>query len=139
MEPILDYTPEEQELVDASMGLRFGNYIVDQISTLILGMGILFLMGDMDSDVAGEGTDWGLNIGSILLHVVILIIFENAFGKSPGKFLTRTRVVTEDGSRPSFMNIVGRNLCRMIPFDGLSFLFNANWHDRFSKTRVVMD
>lgn len=138
MEPILDYTPEDQELVDANQGRRFGNFIVDNIGLSIVGNIIaIVILGE--SEVAASDEVLMTNFTFILVYLAVLIIFENAFGKSPGKFLTRTHVVTEDGSRPSFMNIVGRNLCRLIPFEPLSFLFNANWHDRISKTRVVMD
>jgi len=36
-------------------------------------------------------------------------------------------------------DIAQRTLCRLIPFDALSFLFNdsVGWHDTLSKTRIV--
>jgi type II secretory pathway pseudopilin PulG len=49
-------------------------------------------------------------------------------------------VVNLDGTKPSFLRIVGRSLCRDIPFEVLSFLFGEypyGWHDRISKTMVV--
>ena len=66
-------------------------------------------------------------------------LFEAWFGKSPAKFITRTRVLTLRGEKPGWLDIMGRSLCRIIPFDAFSFLFGADWHDRFSRTIVVSE
>ena len=53
--------------------------------------------------------------------------------------ITKTRVVTEDGQKPTAMNILGRTACRFIPFDAFSFLGSkaVGWHDSISKTHVI--
>lgn len=43
-------------------------------------------------------------------------------GKTIGKYITKTIVVMEDGSKPKASDIVLRSLCRLIPFDAFSFL-----------------
>ena len=48
-------------------------------------------------------------------------------------------VVLENGEKPNPNTIALRSICRIIPFDVLSYL-GANaygWHDSFSKTYVV--
>lgn len=67
--------------------------------------------------------------------------FELIFKKTPAKFITRTHVVSDDGSTPSILQIATRSLCRLIPLEEISFLFNEyqGWHDRFSNTVVVED
>jgi uncharacterized RDD family membrane protein YckC len=81
-----------------------------------------------------------LGIYSILLYVFYHTLFEHFLGKTPGKFLSKTHVLTVDGQKPTFLNLLGRNFCRLIPFDNISFLFSKQgWHDEFSKTSVVYD
>jgi uncharacterized RDD family membrane protein YckC len=81
-------------------------------------------------------------------YVVLLVIFfaiwlgyyagfEVASGRTLGKFITRTRVVRTDGTAPTTAQILGRTLARLTPFEALSFLARANWHDRWSGTVVV--
>ena len=75
-------------------------------------------------------------------------ICEYKGGKTLGKKFFRTMVVNDDGTKPTRNAIAIRTLCRLIPFDSISFLFtnvdeNGNmtrtWHDTLSHTRVVRD
>jgi uncharacterized RDD family membrane protein YckC len=67
------------------------------------------------------------------------LLFEGLFGRSIAKFITGSIVVNENGKKPSFGFICIRTLCRLIPFDALSFLSKSGdiWHDSLSKTYVV--
>src|SRR5690606_21846162 len=89
----------------------------------------LYWMGNL-SDLQGQ-----------LIFVVISIFYysftEGLFGRSLGKFITGTVVVDENGEKPSFSVIFKRTLCRLIPFDGFSFLGSRGWHDSISDTFVV--
>jgi len=67
------------------------------------------------------------------------IVLEGIFNCSIGKYLTGTMIVDEHGRKPSFAKILGRTLCRYIPFEAFSF-FGKNprgWHDSMSGTFVV--
>ena len=59
--------------------------------------------------------------------------------RTPAKFLTGTIVVAENGGPPTSGQILGRTLCRFIPFEAFSFLGtpSVGWHDTIPKTRVV--
>jgi hypothetical protein len=46
-------------------------------------------------------------------------------------------VVGELDERPAFSQVVGRTLCRFIPFEVFSFFGEAGWHDSIPKTQVV--
>jgi uncharacterized RDD family membrane protein YckC len=67
------------------------------------------------------------------------LVMEAAFGRTIGKLATGTRVVTVEGGAASFGQILGRTLCRLIPFEAFSFLTEnaVGWHDSIPKTRVV--
>lgn len=88
-------------------------------------------------------------LDGIVLHILYACIFllyyplfEIIFSATPGKMLTGTKVVGIDGNKAGFWRIILRSLCRLIPFEYLSFLFygkypTKGWHDRLSKTLVV--
>lgn len=82
-------------------------------------------------------------IPSVVLGFAILlfyyVILEAATGRTLGKLITGTKVVNEDGGAPSIGQIIGRTLCRCIPFEAFSFLSSdaRGWHDRIPKTYVV--
>lgn len=139
-ELILDYEQPIQspEFYLASSGSRLANYILDRIGIYIL----IFMMSS-----AIEIGFYSSFIADILTALMVLmipaywILSEYFLGKTPAKFITKTKVVTRDGQRPSFLTIVGRTLCRLIPFEQFSFLGAkaVGWHDSISNTRVVID
>ncbi len=122
-------TAETSSFVTASWQKRFLNLVIDTIALFILGgiMGVLF--GDFPNYV------------SLLVTIVFYIVFEALTQKTPGKFLTKTKVVSRSGLKAPFWNIVGRSCARYIPFDALSFIYvhPIGWHDRASGTLVVAD
>lgn len=82
--------------------------------------------------------DYGIGLFAMVLYYVSM---EGLFGTTLGKLVTGTRVVSEDGRRPSWGQVVGRTLARVIPFEPFSVLFSGEdrrgWHDSLSRTRVV--
>lgn len=68
------------------------------------------------------------------------VLLEIKLGRTIGKMITKTKVSTISGERPNWVFILLRTLCRFIPLEQFSFLFNKDaigWHDKFSKTRVI--
>lgn len=65
---------------------------------------------------------------------------ESIFAKTPGKWFTRSRVVTLEGRRPNIAVILWRSLLRLTIID-LFFgpFLNGPLHDYASKTTVVED
>lgn len=130
-------------VLPASSGRRFVNLIVDQIGCVLLVFAIDIVL--IVFAVALNMKDAVTNIPDILIGVIVCLIYyipqEAIWGKTLGKFLTGTKVVSADGTTPTFGQVLGRTLCRMIPFEAFSFLFGGGnpvgWHDKFSFTRVV--
>jgi uncharacterized RDD family membrane protein YckC len=135
----------------ASRGKRFINLIVDNIVIQVLStvagvvLGVIygaFLVasgGTISQDDEAILNLVGFAVG-VLVAVSYFVVMEALFQRTIAKFLTGTRVVTPDGGRPSFGQIVGRSFARLIPFEAFSFLGSANpigWHDSLSGTRVV--
>ena len=135
----------------ASQGKRFLNSILDNIFIQILaGMaGFVFGLTYAAMKVASnspmtQSDESMLRILGYLIGLFVAISYyvvtEALFQRTIAKFITNTKVVKEDGSCPSFGQILGRSFARLIPFEALSFFNGKNpvgWHDSLSGTRVV--
>ncbi|WP_372845146.1 RDD family protein [Pontiella sp.] len=127
---------------------RFLNLVVDGIVFNLLTSAVAFvvLLGMVMADqharvesILAKANGVGAGILSLVLYIGYFAVFEISFGKTPAKFLTKTKVVDGRGDLPGWLDICGRSLCRIIPFDAFSFLVGKDWHDRFSNTSVVYD
>jgi uncharacterized RDD family membrane protein YckC len=108
---------------------RFINTVIDNVALFIVGGILGVLIGDYS------------NILALFISVAFFAIFEVLTQKTPGKYLTKTKVVSREGTKPAFGNIIGRSFARLIPFDALSFIYvhPIGWHDSLSATLVVPD
>jgi uncharacterized RDD family membrane protein YckC len=86
----------------------------------------------------GTGT-FELFLIEFAITLYYYLVLEGIFNTSIGKIITSTMVVDYDGRKPGFGQILGRTLCRYIPFDALSFLGknSRGWHDSIPNTYVV--
>ena len=144
--------PNKMQL--ASQGKRFLNYIIDYIAIQVLAMvagfviGALIAVGSMTADGTldqeSETPLGPLGIASFAVALIVslgyFVLMEAVFQRTLGKLVTGTIVVTADGGSPSFGQILGRSLSRLIPFEAFSYLFGkppVGWHDSLSGTRVI--
>ncbi|WP_297093222.1 RDD family protein [uncultured Draconibacterium sp.] len=130
----------------AGTGKRFANYIIDWIFIYIFILVLFFTLG-VALEIAAPGIVDSIIGNTFLLYFWILlnyymyfVILEATTGRTIAKFITGTKVVTMDGEQPNFSTILLRSICRFIPFEAFSFLFESQrgWHDRLSKTRVIV-
>ena len=132
---------EQPTLKVASTGKRFANYIIDIIGFYIVAI-VLAIVAEIVSpgkvDALQENT-LGQYAVIYALLVVYYTVFEGSFnGKTPGKFITRTRAVTENGQPLTWKDAISRSLCRLIPFEPFTYLGNElGWHDTISHTMVI--
>jgi uncharacterized RDD family membrane protein YckC len=120
----------------ASRRRRLVNLVAD---SLIVGW-LAAIMGNFvpDSWVESESTVWAVALVlPFILTFLYYFVFEIALRRTPGKLLTRTRVVAEDGLEPEVGTIAVRTLVRFVPFEVFSGLSGSCWHDRWAGTRVV--
>jgi uncharacterized RDD family membrane protein YckC len=76
----------------------------------------------------------------IIFIVLYYMLLEHKYQKTIGKIITKTKVVNLEGEKALIGDIVSRTLCRLIPFDRVSFFFTRNgFHDVISKTKVIKD
>lgn len=131
----------------ASRGQRFANFILDLLMQFIIAV----LLGVVATVLAYVFNADGLLIWidemdglqerliGILIMLTYYVPFEALTGRTVGKYITKTKVVMEDGSLPPAGTVFIRSLCRILFIEALSFLGNPprGWHDSASKTYVV--
>ena len=131
--------PEEKKLyAPATILRRLSNYLLDSIFKVII---VLIVGTSVSLAVSNGGQHILLSfLIDLITYIAYYVICEAIWQKTPAKFITQTKVVMRDGSKPPLLNILGRSFSRVIPFEAFSFLFGAypiGWHDRFSGTIVV--
>jgi uncharacterized RDD family membrane protein YckC len=138
----------QKELLDSAVPskTRLFNFILDSvflyITALIVGFVGGFLYFQFNPEVAYEVSEPNVLIDymlGILIAGIYYFGFELAFSRTPGKFITGTKVVDEKGSKPEPGKLMLRTLSRFVPFEPFSFLGSDNrgWHDKWSDTRVI--
>ena len=134
---------KEKEKVDKATAptiLRFVNYLIDIVVSYLVAMVVFLICSLVLPDPENP---------VVLLATIVLVfssflayysIMEIKWQKTVGKFATKTQVIMVNGEKPREKDIVLRTLCRLIPFDWVSYLFMKNgFHDVLSKTKVVKD
>jgi uncharacterized RDD family membrane protein YckC len=135
----------------ADRGKRFANNLIDQIIYIILTILIALLGNWLLENYGFRGLAVGdlatlqdhpfrFNILQLFISVIFYGLFESLLARTPAKYITGTKVVMRDGTKPDSTAIFIRTLCRQIPFEAITFLFGRfpiGWHDAFSKTLVV--
>jgi uncharacterized RDD family membrane protein YckC len=134
--------PVRRERISAEVASgtrRFWTFVIDQIAmwigllTLQIAYGVAYGLHALE---ALDGIKWwGI---CTAFYVIYYVCFEVISGRTLGKVLTGTRVVTTDGLPLSIPTALVRTLCRLIPFEPMSFSLGENWwHDSLSRTQVV--
>ena len=142
-----DFAADLMVLDTASGGTRFVNYLIDSIGIWLFqtyGLGYLienFFLNNFIDDFNVNTYTYAVTGIFFLSAFLYYALFEIIFEKTPGKFLTKTRVVNLQGGKAEMGDILLRSLIRYIPFEPFSFLGDSaiGWHDKWSKTRVVRD
>ncbi len=134
----------------ANEGKRIANYLLDWIFIYIFGvifgimLGVILVIVSIiissptPLSILSEDNKLLNFLLGFIVGMIYYSLFEGLTGRTLAKFITRTKVITENGEKPDFKTILLRSLCRFVPFDPLSFLFSGKgWHDKWSRTTVV--
>ena len=133
----VDVDSESIELLQASLGRRLANFLLDTVGYIIFAIIVTVAWAYADPAVFDSPVfDF---IVSYPLVWVYYVLFEGLTGRTPAKLITGTRVVDANGDKPSFGRILLRSLARFIPFEPFSFFRDGGegWHDTMTKTHVI--
>lgn len=135
---------DDNTQIEASLGKRFVNLLIDSICIGIVNFVFGFTVGLALTSTGNQAiledtqANMFLQLFGVGVYFFYYLVFESAFQRTLGKFVTGTKVVMIDGEKPSPQAIALRSLCRFIPFEPLIGLFTTNfWHDSIPKTKVV--
>jgi len=152
MEPVVpsvfDEMESEKPVYFASAWLRFFNFVIDYLACYICIFITGFMLGlatritgvDFVTFLIDETA--GAMLWQVLFACVIWVIYytlcEGATkGRTLGKLVTRTKVLTDEGENITWRIAFRRSLCRLIPFEQFSGFGCHPSHDTFTKTCVV--
>ena len=126
---------EEFEAKKVNAVTRFLNFIIDTIVWFII---VAILTNALDAKDPMQ-----MLVGYVIFfasYIGYYALMETKYQKTIGKFLTKTKVVNKNGTKPQVGDILRRTFCRLIPFDRISFLFTPNgFHDRLSDTILIKE
>ncbi|MEQ8386207.1 MAG: RDD family protein [Coleofasciculus sp. A1-SPW-01] len=152
--------PQEQEATEpqpslkpASRTKRFLNYLLDVLFLIpmffVIGIVVIVVLimfnpeiFDFETNETTPLEDLIYNLIGYMTFLLYYTVTESLWSKSPGKFITKTKVVTNQDEKPTSGQIFGRTVARYIPFEAFSFLTSSRprgWHDKVSGTKVVDD
>jgi len=118
---------------------RFIHFIIDTIIVHIITFLLIFIMIFL-LNVKSEFIESIVFLSLFLIFISYYYFMEVIFQKTIAKFITKTKVVTNNGNKPNKSDILVRTFCRLIPLDPISFLFTRNgFHDRLSNTIIIKD
>jgi uncharacterized RDD family membrane protein YckC len=126
---------EEFEANKVSSSTRFINFIIDTI--------VWFIIVAILTNPINTKSPIQMLFGYFLFfacYIGYYVFMETKYQKTIGKFITKTKVVNKNGTKPKVGDVLRRTFCRLIPFDRISFLFTATgFHDRLSDTTIIKD
>ncbi len=118
------------------IGTRVLNFIVDTILIAIISM---LCYHGWSLYVQFYGYPF-FNYGWFFFGIIFIYytFFEFIFNRTPGKWLSYSKVVNKQGMRPSFPQILLRSATRLVLIDMFFIPFlDKTLHDFFSNTEVV--
>ena len=123
-------------MIISDKGARLGNFLFDNFCILLLFLVCSFLIAIVSDSVQYYGT----YIADFVfpgLYFTYYFTFELILNKTPGKYLTKTKVVNLKGQKPYLKALIFRTICRLTPIDIFSFVFGTGLHDNCSGTTVI--
>lgn len=137
-------------MASASLGKRAANYFIDIAFSILFSGIMLFVTSRLTYVVVDPGWFTNRHETALLLSLLVFCLYlfvyyfasESRWRKTPAKFLTNTKVISDNETPVRPTQIMGRTLARLIPLDEFSIFFGGNqktWHDSLSHTQVVED
>lgn len=118
------------QFVLASSSKRILHYIIDPIIILLTAIAVALIMKITKPEF--------LLIYFISIYLIYYISLEYFCFQTIGKVLTKSKVISTSGTKPSFSQICIRTVCRLIPYEQFSYINNnVVLHDKLSKTIVI--
>ncbi|MFY7899041.1 MAG: RDD family protein [Chitinophagaceae bacterium] len=121
---------------NVGIGTRVINFLID---TIIIFLISLFSFKAWNWYVRFYGL-FPINFGTLFFSIsfIYYTFFETIFARTPGKWLSYSKVINADGSKANVLKVMLRSLIRITVIDCFFIPFlDKPLHDFVSKTEVV--
>ena len=116
-------------------------FIANSIVGAVTGIAAVISKGGPLAESELAGLQLSAMLYGLLVSFIYYVLMELTTGRTFGKMVMGTKVISKDGNTPTFRQVLGRSACRFIPFEPFSFFgnkgFPIGWHDRIPGTLVV--
>jgi len=123
-----------------SISDRLINFIVDTLAFTIIAIITIIILKNSNQNFKYYNVNYN-RLLAFTIYFSYYFIFELVFSSTIGKLVTSTKVVDSSTLlRPSVVKLIIRTLCRFIPFEFVSMVFNDKnlpLHDILSRTIVI--
>jgi uncharacterized RDD family membrane protein YckC len=126
---------------------RIIHYMTDNLMITLIALIISIIIGliffpelePQTNILQTEPTRSQFRLLYLCIFLIYYISFEGFLGKTPGKMVTGSFVLGNNGLKPRWWQVIFRTLLRLTGIDILSFLFGVQFglHDVLTKTVVV--
>lgn len=124
-------------MTHADKGARLGNFIIDLSILVILILFATYLISFFYPEI-NDSHSLAFEVLASTIFFCYYFFLEYTIGRTLGKMLTKTIVVDKNGNKPKTFNVFARSLVRLVPMEGITFLFgHLGFHDLIPGTRVV--
>ena len=117
-------------------GTRILNFLVDAILVFFISFAVFKYWNFYVVNWHFKPINFWWFIGGVLFFYYSF--FELIWARTPGKWVSSSKVVDQNGNKPSVIQVIGRSFIRLMIID---FFFNAFWgkplHDKLTKTEVI--
>ena len=121
-------------------GARFGHYLIDGLIIAAVAFAYVYITMQVNgsSYYYSRGySGFQIDYSGYIITLLYYGGFEAWLGTTPGKLALKRYVIDEYAQKPDIGTILGRSICRLVPFEAFSCLGDRGWHDKWSNTYVV--
>lgn len=119
-----------------SKRLRFANWVVDTLICAAIFCLILYIIYPSRPE---EKLMPHIKLSYLVVTFIYYLSFEYFFKRTPGKFITNTRIIRVSTGSNFFTPVLIRTICRFIPIEAAFIFFSEDGltlHDLLSKTQL---
>ena len=120
--------------------LIFRRIVAHLIDYIIMGVFYLTVVFPNMIVIGGDSVYFAELFLPLFYYFMFEVIFDRTLGKLIMGLIVVYAVPGDYAERKMIRAVFIRTLCRIVPFDSISWLFNSNdtlWHDSWSNTRVI--
>lgn len=118
---------------------RLRHFVIDFLIISILSLVLFFNFSKVYFMGNDSESGWTMIMTWLIIYSLYYLLLETYAGRTVGKILNKTMIVTIKNEKPDFKQVLIRAIVRLIPFQFVPILtaYERTLHDTLSKTWVI--